>query len=121
MSYCRWSTDDFQCDLYVYEDCDGGYTTHVAGNRPIYQSPLPEPVDLDDTMAWLQRHDRVMQMLTEAKREDITLPHAGERLHDDTAAELLRRLQQLKQIGYRFPDYVLELVAEEAAEDAAKT
>lgn len=26
MSYCRWSTDDFKCDLYIYEDVAGGWT-----------------------------------------------------------------------------------------------
>lgn len=31
MSYCRWSSDDFECDLYCYADVRGGYTTHVAG------------------------------------------------------------------------------------------
>ncbi len=33
MSYCRWSSDNTNCDLYCYEDCSGGFTTHVAGFR----------------------------------------------------------------------------------------
>ncbi len=33
MSYCRWSSDDGQCDVYVYEDVAGGWTTHVASRR----------------------------------------------------------------------------------------
>lgn len=33
MSYCRFSSDGFNCDVYVYEDCAGGWTTHVAANR----------------------------------------------------------------------------------------
>jgi hypothetical protein len=33
MSFCRWSSDNFQCDLYCYADVGGGYTTHVAGYR----------------------------------------------------------------------------------------
>src|SRR5687767_6611694 len=44
MSYCRWSTDDFQCDLYCYEDVSGGFTTHVAGRRKIWDAPLPTQV-----------------------------------------------------------------------------
>lgn len=29
MSYCRWSSDNFKCDVYVYADVSGGWTTHV--------------------------------------------------------------------------------------------
>ena len=25
MAYCRFSSDDFQCDLYVYADVSGGF------------------------------------------------------------------------------------------------
>lgn len=32
MSYCRWSSDNWKCDLYCYEDANG-YITHVADNR----------------------------------------------------------------------------------------
>ena len=27
MSYCRFSTDDFACDVYAYADVSGGFTT----------------------------------------------------------------------------------------------
>lgn len=33
MSYCRWSSDFGECDVYVYEDVSGGWTTHVAGRK----------------------------------------------------------------------------------------
>jgi hypothetical protein len=47
MSYCRWSSNDFQCDVYVYEDVAGGWTTHVACNRVVYSEPLREEDGLD--------------------------------------------------------------------------
>ncbi len=31
MSYCRWSTDEFRCDLYIYANVNGYWTIHVAG------------------------------------------------------------------------------------------
>lgn len=34
MSYCRWSSDDFQCDVYCYE-ADEGFIIHVAVSRPV--------------------------------------------------------------------------------------
>ena len=32
MSYCRWSSDDFQCDVYVFGS-DTGFETYVARGR----------------------------------------------------------------------------------------
>ena len=42
MSYCRWSSDFFECDVYVYEDVSGGWTTHVAGRRR--KNKLPDEI-----------------------------------------------------------------------------
>ena len=38
MSYCRFSSDGFQCDLYCYEGADG-YYTHVASKRAKEKGP----------------------------------------------------------------------------------
>lgn len=40
MSYCRWSIDNWRCDVYVYEG-EGGWATHVAGMRGIIR-PVPD-------------------------------------------------------------------------------
>lgn len=42
MSYCRWSTNHFECDVYVYEHAYGGWTTHVAGRRR--KNKLPDEI-----------------------------------------------------------------------------
>lgn len=41
MSYCRWSSMNWMCDVYVYEDVGGGWTTHVAGQRRAIP-PVPD-------------------------------------------------------------------------------
>lgn len=41
MSYCRWSSDNGRCDVYVYEDVSGGWTTHVAKYRKMFP-PVPD-------------------------------------------------------------------------------
>lgn len=116
MSYCRWSTDDFQCDLYVYGDVCGGYTTHVAGNRPVYDEPLPPVVDFHERPdEWMDRRGEVMRMVDAAKREPIGLPHDGWTFNDSTLQGLLERLLALREVGYRFPDYVLDDVRAEIA------
>lgn len=41
MSYCRFSSDNWKSDVYVYEDVGGGWTTHVAMRRRKIQ-PIPD-------------------------------------------------------------------------------
>ena len=40
MSYCRFSSMNMMCDVYAYQDCYGGWTTHVASARPVIP-PIP--------------------------------------------------------------------------------
>ena len=39
MAYCRFSSDFFECDAYVYEDVNGGWTTHIAERRHKHKLP----------------------------------------------------------------------------------
>jgi hypothetical protein len=38
MSLCRWSSNNFMCDIYCYES-ESGYVIHVATNRHVKPSP----------------------------------------------------------------------------------
>ncbi len=120
MSYCRWSTNDFQCDVYVYEDSWGGWTTHVASTRYVLAGPLPPPAVFDpddDTSweAWLSRHQQVQRMVDQADRVKIDLPHAGETFNDDTPAGCADRLEMLLGLGYVVPQDVIDELRQEAA------
>lgn len=125
MSYCRWSTDDYQCDLYVYESVGGFWSTNVASNRLVYKEPLPPaiPFTADRLTEWHERHERVGEMVDEAVRVEIDLPHAGESFADASAGACADRLQYLKGLGYRFPDAVIVDLREEQreADRAGKT
>lgn len=118
VSYCRWSTNDFQCDLYVYADVSGGWTIHVAGNRPIYKEPLPKrvPYTAANIREYCDRQSVVMKMLETADRAPIGLPHDRKSFNgdrDDTVATL----KMLKDAGYQFPfDIIGEIAAEEENE-----
>ena len=126
MSYCRWSTDDFRCDLYLYADVRGGFTLHVAANRWDY--PIPEkwagnnaPPMSDPAWAdWYTRRDAAMKPVRDATpRVPIDLPHAGETFRLESPGEVIERLRELRAIGYRFPDSVIEeLEAEQATTPA---
>ena len=118
MSYCRFSNDDYQCDVYCYEDVMGGFTTHVASNRPVLDVDLPPfvPFEKDQIDAWMARHNAVMAWVEKAERKPIGLPHDGERFNDPTAGDAADRLQMLKDAGYNVPQYAIDQLREEAGE-----
>lgn len=126
MSYCRFSTDDFQCDLYLYEDCNGGWTWHIAGNRAqidvasLGPKPKWEQTDMF-YRKWIERDQKLMSMLSDCPRVDIDHPLAGKSGNCDTLGELLDFLIQIKSEGIRFPDYVLDVVREEMESDNQQT
>ena len=122
MSYCRWSTDDFACDLYCYEDVRGGYTTHVAGNRALGDIPkLPAELSADNAEVFSDTLNAQCKFLDACEREDITLPHAGETFNDPTLETFRARLVSLRDLGYHFPDSVLEKIDQKiGVRDAAR-
>ena len=140
MSYCRFSSDNFRCEVYVYAHCDGGYVTHVAGNRFIIP-PIPEPPlsliisrggefsreqrrvvykrRIDAAIAnitariyiWLRKpHDWSLAMFP---RRDIGLPCDAASFSDDTASACADRLENLRRIGYRVPQYAIDALRAE--------
>lgn len=120
MSYCRWSNDDFQCDVYCYEDVNGGFTTHVAECRPVLDGTLPPPVPFDPIRVedWLARHEKVLAWARDAQSVKIGLPHDGETFNDPDAASTADRLQMLKEAGYNVPQYAIDSLRLEAAEES---
>ena len=118
MSYCRFSSDDFQCDLYCYQSVYSGYVTHVAANKLIFEKCLPPPVSMNDTDQWMARKDQIDQMIKDSIRVPVGLPEDGKTFVDETPQEFLVRLLELKKMGYRFPDNVLTIVKEEIEGDS---
>lgn len=116
MSYCRFSSDDFQCDVYVYEDCYGGWTTHVASCHRVFREPLPPVIEWseDNHEAFCERDTRVMEMVDKAELVPIGLPHDGAFFNDETPGECAERLKELKAMGYLVPQYAIDALLEEA-------
>lgn len=125
MSYCRWSSDNGYCDLYVYEEGYGGYTTHVAKLRQREGAPQCATDYLTSVMGAIPGdwHAQYVKRVEAGKawREanpplPIGGPHDGETFWDDGPSDLKARLLELRAAGYRFPDYVLEMVDEDIRE-----
>lgn len=118
MSYCRFSDDNFKCDVYCYAGAEG-YVTHVAKIRRVGDTPIPElpfggllaPVP-DLLTALAAQH----AWLESARRETINLPSAGETFYDDAAAEAAARLEALRAEGFHVPQYAIDALREDATE-----
>lgn len=142
MSYCRFSSMNFMCDVYVYEDVYGGWTTHVAGNRciipPIPRIPwswLPKMGRYDHAtrsvvypnrfiaaLAWvwlrvIMASDRLQSWsLRMIPRRAIGLPFDGGCFNDATAGACATRLIALRRLGYKVPDYAITALVEESSQ-----
>ena len=120
MSYCRWSTDNFRCDLYCYESARG-FVTHVAGNRLIGPSLPSLPLSISKypggSRLWLLW--RLLQNFIRSLciRRYIRLPHAGESFTDVSLEAFRERLIYLRGLGYRFPDAVLSAIDQDINEE----
>lgn len=119
MSYCRWSCDNFRCDLYTYES-DDGFVIHVAGNRIVGDIPSVPDILTSPAVEYVAAYQARAQFLKTAEREPITLPHAGETIIAADLEEFDAWLHDLRALGYNFPDHVLEEVAEELKAEKGK-
>lgn len=119
MSYCRWSDNEHQCDIYAFAHCAGGYAIHVASNRPVLDEPLPPPVPLEEGMLdeWVARHKAVHAWLERAERRPIGLPYDGESFYEGNATDAADRLEMLRDTGYLVPQYAIDGLREEATEE----
>lgn len=120
MSYCRWSTDDFRCDIYCHESCGGGWDIHVAAVRHRLKNLPPLiPFTPENLTAWFERHKKVMAMVHRAKRFTIGLPYDGRSYNEPTARDTANRLIELKRVGYNVPQGAIDALLEEAKEESA--
>lgn len=113
MSYVRFSSADWDSDVYAYHHCAGGITVHVARGRYVADTPCPPSVSIDDIDAFMARHKEQSAWVEAAKLEKIGLSRDGETFNGMTykaAADLLR---SLKDEGYHVPQFAIDALDEE--------
>ena len=113
MAYCRFSSDNFRSDVYVYEGIGGGFVMHLAGNRYVGDIPEVPAIGTVSMEKFLAAHKKQMDYLKNAKTERIELPHAGESFVCSTAKECAEFLEKFKALGYRVPEGVIPALLEE--------
>lgn len=119
MSICRWSSDGYASDVYVYEDARGGWTIHVAANRIAFDPdhPLPQiPLD-GDPAAWMTYSEHSRAAHDHAERSHIDHPLAGAEFTEPTAGACLDRLLGLRAAGFHVPEFAIDSLVDEIAEE----
>lgn len=121
MAYCRWSSDNWKSDVYVYEGVDNKWHCHVAGSRRLNLDTLPpDPllsISGNDNAQFLDAYNNHRTILQSLPFEEIKLPHAGS-LHSFRKPQYCALfLEDLKELGYHIPDGVIEELMEEQTEN----
>ena len=129
MSYCRFSSDDFKSDVYLYYSVFNCYTLHIAGARAVSSKPRPsvdkvyavrppKGAPRKEVMAWSRKlqaaNKALIKWLDNAKRVPIKNRYAGQTLDLRTAREVYYKLLELKNLGYHVPDYAIKAIRDEA-------
>lgn len=120
MSYCRFSSDDYKCDVYVYES-DYGFEVSVAGRMYVTPEPMPPDVSLphgspDFARAWVNRAMRVREIIERSELRAIELEHAGDHSVFETPGECAEYLSELAAIGYRVPHRAIRALRQDEAD-----
>lgn len=117
MALCRFS--HYQCDLYIYES-RYGIECHVAASRHVNEpEPIPTSLLLEDPAEFHRLYVEQLDLIETLETESIDLPHAGESHTFGEWSELLEFVTELKESGYQVPDWVIEAIHEEMAEETA--
>ena len=109
MSYCRFSSDAYCCELYAYRT-DEGFEIHVASNRRVYDEPPPTFPSDDMGASWICWHERVNAWLPSTRLEPINLSRDGQTLYADTIEDFRRQIASLIDEGYLAPDGLLQTI-----------
>ncbi len=122
MSFCRFSSDDWQSDVYVWADVAGGYRTEVAGRRHMWKVDLPparelpvgDPHSPERTAwahEWVSRSTRVNELMRdESNWEWLELPEpeGGTSYHHATGSECADNLERLRGLGFNVPQSTID-------------
>lgn len=115
MSYCRFSSDNWKSDVYVYESKEG-YVIHIASNR--FAGDIPSLLSWNDATSdeYFARHKEQIDFVATTQRVAINGAFDGQDFTLATLEELRDLLRSLTAAGYHVPEYVFETIAEEMNE-----
>ena len=123
MSYCRWSSDGYRCDVYAYEHVDGYFSVNVAGRKRVFPDDFPTDPWMDffaqkiDSETFTKRYREYHDLMDALPFQDLTIPSVGKCFEEPDLESFLARMKALKDEGAHIPDGVIEGIEEELAEE----
>lgn len=115
MSYCRFSSDDFKSDVYVWRGIK--YMISVAEKRHQFdRSSLPPKPDRGDekfAAKQAERHSKLIRKVDQADTKRIGGPYDGDTFTASTPGETADKLEKIDEAGYHVPDHVINTLREE--------
>lgn len=116
MSYCRFSSDNWKSDVYVYE-AEAGFTVHVALSRFVGDIPPLLPWSEKNHDAWVKSYEEQMEVVSRLPTQHIGGPFDGKTFIYRNLAELRIGLRGLQAAGYHIPEFVFEMIDEDEEDD----
>lgn len=118
MSFCRFSSDNWHSDVYVYES-EQGYEIHVAANRITGNIPILPEMTHENADAWVKAHGEQLEFVQQAERAPIGGPFDGAWFTLATPGECATKLREIAAADYHVPEYVFEELEDEQDENPA--
>ncbi len=119
MSYCRWSCMDGLCDVYAYQS-DEGYQIHLSAVRimgPQLHVPFLEFYqDKVTSEEFFEAYRLYMDALQNSAYIENNLPYGTQSFCCADLTEFYHMMQELRGLGYLFPNHVLSTILEEIEE-----
>lgn len=112
MSYCRFSSDNWQCDVYAYESRDG-FEVHVAAHRYTDDIPKLPAWNADKKNAYFEAYKIQIKAVDASPMRDIGGKYDGMHFIYATLEDLLTGLADIKEAGYNVPQFVFDQILEE--------
>ena len=115
MSYCRFSSDNWKSDVYIYYGKEG-YTVHVAQYR--YTGEIPSLPDILETPTeeYHKAYLAQMEAVNSSPKEKIKSELAGATLTFEDPEALIQALRNMQRgEGIHVPEYVFEAIRQDIA------
>lgn len=117
MSYCRFSSDNWKSDVYVYASVHGGYQCHVAHAKHIHpEGKECPPMDWTTAESLGETYDAQRKWLDES----VLAPHTMQEVEDfvtETAKGMAEALLAIRCMGYHVPQGAIDALNEEDEEE----
>jgi hypothetical protein len=124
MSYCRWSSDNWTSDVYVYYNVSNLYCIHVAGMRIEGIENLPrnneldrkfwaDELDEDEMKQYQELYESQMRFIDSCPQVKIGGKYDGDSFYLETIEDLIEKLEDIQSHGYHVPTWLFDDLREE--------